>query len=39
VGEIHPQVLENWGIQMPCAAAEIDLSTLWTALRKPLAAD
>ena len=28
VGEIHPQVLENWGIQMPCAGCEIDLSTI-----------
>jgi len=27
-GEIHPQVLENWGIQMPCAAVEIDLDEL-----------
>lgn len=28
LGEIHPAVLENWGIQMPCAAAEIDLDAL-----------
>ncbi len=28
VGEIHPEVLENWGIEMPCAAAEIDLDYL-----------
>jgi len=27
-GEIHPQVLENWGIQMPCAGGEIDLGLL-----------
>ena len=27
-GEIHPQVLENWSIQMPCAAVEIDLDKL-----------
>jgi phenylalanyl-tRNA synthetase beta chain len=27
-GEIHPQVLENWGILMPCIAAEIDLDAL-----------
>lgn len=33
VGEFHPQVLENWGIQMPCAAVEIDLSRLWDAGR------
>lgn len=25
MGEIHPQVLENWGIQMPCAACEVNL--------------
>lgn len=27
-GEIHPQVLENWGITTPCAAGEIDLESL-----------
>lgn len=27
-GEVHPQVLENWGISMPCAAGEIDLDSL-----------
>ncbi|MDR1374658.1 MAG: phenylalanine--tRNA ligase subunit beta, partial [Treponema sp.] len=27
-GEIHPEVLERWGITMPCTAAEIDLDTL-----------
>jgi phenylalanyl-tRNA synthetase beta chain len=27
-GEIHPQVLENWGIQVPCTACEIDLGAL-----------
>ena len=27
-GEIHPQVLENWGLTMPCIAAEIDLDAL-----------
>jgi len=25
MGEISPQVLENWSIQMPCAACEINL--------------
>jgi phenylalanyl-tRNA synthetase beta chain len=25
MGEIHPQCLENWGIQMPCAAVELSL--------------
>ena len=27
-GEIHPEVLENWGITMPCMAAEIDIEAL-----------
>jgi phenylalanyl-tRNA synthetase beta chain len=27
-GEIHPRVLESWGIQVPCAAAEIDMDAL-----------
>jgi phenylalanyl-tRNA synthetase beta chain len=28
MGEIHPDVLENWGIQTPCACVEIDLDNL-----------
>jgi phenylalanyl-tRNA synthetase beta chain len=28
MGEIHPRVLENWGIQMPCAAAELFLDLM-----------
>lgn len=27
-GEVHPQVLENWGIEVPCALAEWDLGVL-----------
>ncbi|MCL2181463.1 MAG: phenylalanine--tRNA ligase subunit beta [Treponema sp.] len=27
-GEIHPEVLENWGITIPCTAGEIDLDDL-----------
>jgi phenylalanyl-tRNA synthetase beta chain len=27
-GEIHPEVLENWGITVPCIAGEIDLDEL-----------
>lgn len=27
-GEVHPQVLENWNITVPCAAGEIDLESL-----------
>jgi phenylalanyl-tRNA synthetase beta chain len=29
MGEIHPDVLENWGIQTPCACVEIDLDYLF----------
>jgi phenylalanyl-tRNA synthetase beta chain len=28
MGEIHPQCLENWGIQMPCAAVELSLDLM-----------
>lgn len=28
MGEIHPAVLENWGIQMPCAAVEVSLDLM-----------
>ena len=27
-GELHPQVLENWGVAMPCTACEVDLEAL-----------
>jgi phenylalanyl-tRNA synthetase beta chain len=27
-GEIHPEVLENWGITIPCTAGEFDLDML-----------
>jgi phenylalanyl-tRNA synthetase beta chain len=27
-GEIHPSVLANWGITMPCVACELDLDSL-----------
>lgn len=27
-GEVHPQVLENWGITVPCVAGEIDIEAL-----------
>lgn len=29
IGEIHPQVLENWGIKMPVSLFELDVSTLY----------
>ena len=28
VGELHPEVLEAWALQMPCAACELELETL-----------
>jgi len=28
IGEIHPQILENWGITCPCAAFELRTDTL-----------
>ncbi|MCL2381381.1 MAG: phenylalanine--tRNA ligase subunit beta [Treponema sp.] len=27
-GELHPQVLENWGLTMPCIAGEMDIEAL-----------
>ena len=27
-GELHPEVLENWGVMFPCTAGEIDLESL-----------
>ena len=26
MGELHPVILENWNIEMPCAVAKIDIS-------------
>ncbi|HUJ75018.1 MAG TPA: hypothetical protein VL359_09175, partial [bacterium] len=28
IGEIHPRVLEAWGIEMPCAAVELNLDAM-----------
>ena len=28
-GEIHPEVLENWGVSVPCTAGEFDLEALF----------
>lgn len=30
IGEIHPQVIENWKLEDPVAAMELDLSRLFT---------
>ena len=27
-GELHPEVLENWGLTMPCTAGELDIEAL-----------
>jgi phenylalanyl-tRNA synthetase beta chain len=27
-GEIHPEVLENWGVAVPCTACELDAEAL-----------
>ncbi|AEF82911.1 phenylalanine--tRNA ligase subunit beta [Leadbettera azotonutricia] len=27
-GELHPELLENWGVAMPCTAAEIDIEAV-----------
>ena len=29
IGEIHPEVLAQWGIRMPCAAFELDLTAIF----------
>jgi phenylalanyl-tRNA synthetase beta chain len=29
IGELHPQVLENWAIHMPCSAFELTLDVLF----------
>jgi phenylalanyl-tRNA synthetase beta chain len=33
VGELHPQVLENFGLTMPCAAFELDLTMVFERLK------
>jgi phenylalanyl-tRNA synthetase beta chain len=35
VGEVHPQVLENWGIQNPAAAFELNIQGLHTVVTNP----
>jgi phenylalanyl-tRNA synthetase beta chain len=30
IGELHPQILENWDIHMPCSAFELTLDSLLT---------
>ncbi|MEM2341889.1 MAG: phenylalanine--tRNA ligase subunit beta [Candidatus Bathyarchaeia archaeon] len=34
MGEINPQVLQNWGLENPAAAFELNLSKIWGLLRK-----
>jgi len=33
-GEVHPQVLENWGIGVPCVAGEVDVEALMPCEKK-----
>ena len=34
IGEIHPQVLENFKIQMPTCALEIDIGKIYESVSK-----
>jgi phenylalanyl-tRNA synthetase beta chain len=36
LGEIHPQVLQNFGLEMPVAAFELNLTELWKVVGKRL---
>lgn len=38
IGEVHPEILENWGIKMPTVAFELDLTALF-AFFVPFAVD
>lgn len=33
IGEVHPEVLENWGLEVPVSVLEMNLSTLFTHIR------
>ena len=39
IGEIHPQVLVNWGLEMPVTALEINLDILFEAAQKTITKD
>jgi phenylalanyl-tRNA synthetase beta chain len=32
IGEVHPEILDTWGIRMPTVLFEVDLSTLFTSV-------
>jgi len=34
IGEIHPQVLQNWNLENPAAAFEVDLDKVWQRLKQ-----
>ena len=34
VGEIHPKILENFGLEMPTVSIELDLTMLWEIVGK-----
>ncbi|MBI5073068.1 hypothetical protein HZA99_04580, partial [Candidatus Woesearchaeota archaeon] len=33
IGEVHPQTLQTFGLEMPVAAVEIDMTKLWEIVR------
>ena len=35
VGEIHPQVLQNWNLEMPVSGFEINITELFNIINKP----
>lgn len=36
IGEVHPGVLQAWGLEGPVAVVDLDLEVLWSAPRRPL---
>lgn len=36
IGEVHPQVIQNFGLEMPVVAIELDLTALWKIIEKRL---
>ncbi len=36
IGEIYPQVIQNFGLDMPTVAIELNISTLWNIVEKKL---
>jgi len=36
IGEIHPQTIKSFGLEMPVAAIELDLTAVWNNIEKKL---